>query len=264
MNENQKQNIDDYNNEMAGRDTGRIKRFLSKEARDYLDDKKEQKSRDKLSLLDILLLTDPVYAQLYSDVMDRIKKIDQAISKALTLTEQRIDNLEANLADIRKRAQRLEDGTLIYRSQNGKVYTEDGVVVSPEKLDDVKWKASDPSWEERRDAGKALKSAHEQKEEIVEYRDTTLQHAKDRMNDKDNLPDKDELQDLFDNLKTALPDTVEANMDESSDNSVESDFMKQFQSKASGQDQTPELTAAQHLPTTQNTEFSQKNPVMVS
>ena len=262
MNENEKQNLDDYNNEIAGHDNGRIKRFLSQEARDYLEDGKDKKSTEKLSLLDILLMTDPVYAQLYSDVMEKIEEIDRAVNKALTQTEQRIGNLEENLADIRKRAQRLDDGTLIYRSQDGIVYTEDGIPLTQMELGDGEWKDSNPSWEERQEAGEALDSAYKTKEEIEEYRDGTLQHAKDRMNDRGNPPDKDELQDLFDNIRDVLPDSVKANMDESHDKSAQSDFMKHFQSKASGRNEMSDKIDPINQPIPQETELTQNHSVM--
>ena len=262
MSENKKQNLEDYNNEIAGRDTGRIKRFLSQEARDHLEDGKNGKTQEKLSLLDILLMTDPVYARLYCDVMDRIEEIDQAISKALAQSEQRIDSIEENLADIKGRAQRLADGTLIYRSRDGTVFSDDGTIVSQKELGDVRWEDSDPSWEERCAAGEALDSAYRKKEEIEEYRDGTLQHAKDRMNDRDNPPDKDELQDIFDSIHNVLPDDVKANMDNSNDEPAQSDFMNHFQGKASGQDEIPDKPDSTNQPPTEKTDLTKNHSVV--
>ena len=264
MIENRQQDLDDYNNEIAGRDTGRIKRFLSQEARDYIEDGKKGKKQDKLSLLDVLLLTDPVYARLYTDIMDKIEKIDQAISKALAISEQRIMYLETDLADIRRRAQRLEDGTLVYRSKDGVVFSDDGIPVSQNELDGVRWETSDPSWEERREVGEAIDSAYKKKEEIEEYRDGTLQHAKDRMNDRDNPPDKDELQNISDELFNEIPDGVEANMDAAHEKSAQSDFMKHFQSKAAGQDVTQDAAFTQNQSTTQETKLPQNLSVMAT
>ena len=262
MSENVKQDLDDYNDEIAGRDTGRIKRFLSQEARDHLEDGKDGKRQEKLSLLDILLMTDPVYAQLYSDVMEKIEEIDRAVNKALMLANQRIDNFETNLADIKGRAQRLGDGTLIYRSQDGAVFSDNGILVSQQEMGDVRWENSNPSWEERREAGEALDSAYRKKEEIEEYRDGTLQHAKDRMNDRDNPPDKDELQDLYDSITNEFPDDVKANMSDSDDKPAHSDFMKHFQSKASGQDETPDKAEPIIQPPTQEAAPSSNSTVV--
>jgi hypothetical protein len=117
---------------------------LSQEAREHIEDGKNDKTREKLSFLDILLMTDPVYAKLFSDVMEKIEEIDRAVNIALTKTEQRIDSLEENLADIRKRAQRLDDGTLIYRGHDGAVYTDDGISVSQREFGDVRWEATNP------------------------------------------------------------------------------------------------------------------------
>lgn len=260
MSESKKQELDDYNNEIAGRDTGRIKRFLSQEARNQIKDGKKDKTQEKLSLLDILLMTDPVYARLYSDVMNKIEEIDRAIDKALARIEQRIDYLEEKLSDIQKRAQKLEDGTLIYRSQNGTVFTDDGIVVSQAMLGNVRWKASDPSWEERHETGDNLDSTYKKKEEIEEYRDGALQHAKNRINDRDNPPDKDELQNIRDELYNERPDSVDANMDAPHDKSIQSGFMKHFHSKASGQDEIPDKTSLITQPTlTQDTDPSQNH-----
>ncbi len=261
MSENEKQDLDDYNDEIAGRDTGRIKRFLSREARDHLEDGKDKKSIEKLSLLDILLMTDPVYAQLYSDVMEKIEEIDRAVNKALMLANQRIDDLETNLADIRERAQRLSDGTLIYKSQDGTVFSDDGILVSQQEIGDVRWKPSDPSWEERREAGEALDLAYRKKEEIEEYRDGTLQHAKDRMNDRDNPPDKEKLEELIQGLVDGQPREVRS-LTEEQPSSAQSGFMKHFQSKASGQDEMPDKTEPINQPPTQETAPSSNSTVV--
>ncbi len=254
INDYKKQNLDDNNNEIAGRDTGRIKRFLSDEARDHLEERKSGKISEKRSLLDILLMTDPVYAQLYSDVMEKIDQIDLAVNKALTKADRRIEHLETNLMDIQERANKLVDGTLIYKSLVGSVFTNDGISLSQQEVDGINWRESNPSWEERSEAGDALDAAYKKREEIEEYRENTLQHAKDRMNDADNPPDKEELQDILDDLDVSLPDSIENNMNVSKDISVQSNLMNQFQDKASGQYETQNTEYSQHHSQTENIE----------
>lgn len=268
MSENEKQtnqDRDDLNHEMAGIDAGRIARFLSQEARDYIEEGKNgknDKKLEKLSLLDILLMMDPVYSQLYCDVMEKIEEIDRAVNEALAQTERRIGYLEENLADIKERAQRLSDGTLIYKSRDGTVYTDDGVSLSRQELGDVRWAASDPSWEERRETGEALDFAYREKEEIEDYRDNTLQSAKNRMSD--NLPDKDDLEDIIGSLDQGLPMRVQDNIRVSNDVEKQSDLETHFQSKASGQDETPDETDSINQPTTQETAPSQNRSDVVA
>ncbi|MEW8333921.1 MAG: hypothetical protein AB2692_23530, partial [Candidatus Thiodiazotropha sp.] len=55
----------DLGHEMAGLETGRIKRFLADGASGYAADSDEKKARrEQRSLLDILLAEDPQYAAL--------------------------------------------------------------------------------------------------------------------------------------------------------------------------------------------------------
>jgi hypothetical protein len=113
-----------------------------------------------------------------------------------------------------------------------------------------------PSWEERREAGENIDAAYKEKEEIEEYRDGTLQHAKDRLNDRDNPPDKNELQDIYDDLGE-LPDSVKTHMGKAPENSTPSDFMKSFNSKATGQDETKDADLSQNQPIPQEIDPSQ-------
>ncbi|MCB1681055.1 MAG: hypothetical protein H6858_03310 [Rhodospirillales bacterium] len=120
----------DLNDEIGGHETGRIYRFLTKEAREALGGNSSQKSRERMNFLDMLLLTDPVYAALYADVTDKIEEIDRAVNSALSSLNQRIVDQEQRLALLKDRAYKLQDGTRVYQSEDGSVYAENGAVLS--------------------------------------------------------------------------------------------------------------------------------------
>jgi hypothetical protein len=65
------------------------------------------------------------------------------------------------------------------------------------------------------------------------------------MNDRDNLPDKDELLDILDD-SSKRPNSVEANMGKTPENSTQSNFMGVFNNKASGQNETKDAELSQN------------------
>ena len=232
----------DYNNEIAGRDVGRIKRFLSEAGHDSLEERKGKKSRESLSFLDILLLTDPVYAALYADVMERIEEIDKAIIKTLASLDQRISILEKRMTNIEDRAYRLNDGTRVYRGENDIAYTENGHVLSTQETSTITWQSHNASWKERYSTSVKLDHVYHKKEGVETYRDEVFQDVKDHMSDPDNLPDKDELQNIFDDLNSELPEDVKLSI-HNVDIEPVSTLVSHFEIKMSGQNDTLEAVS---------------------
>ncbi|MCK5518334.1 MAG: hypothetical protein KAI61_02880 [Alphaproteobacteria bacterium] len=240
----------DYNNEIAGHSVGRIKRFLSKTARDSLEERKGKKSREGLSFLDILLLTDPVYAALYADVMERIEEIDKAIIKTLASLDKRISILEKRMTDIEDRAYRLNDGTRVYRGKNDEAYTENGHVLSTQETSTITWQSHNASWKERHTTSAELDHAYHKKEGVKTYRDDVLQGVKERMSDPHNRPDKEELRDTLDMLDKKFPDDLQVHMNTSDNTQSQSGFLKHFQIKMEGKtDETETLSPSEQAQT---------------
>ncbi|MCK5590326.1 MAG: hypothetical protein KAI72_00070 [Candidatus Pacebacteria bacterium] len=240
----------DYNNEIAGRDVGRIKRFLSEAGHDSLEERKGKKSRESLSFLDILLLTDPVYAALYADVMERIEEIDKAIIKTLASLDQRISILEKRMTNIEDRAYRLNDGTRVYRGENDIAYTENGHVLSTQETSTITWQSHNASWKERYSTSVKLDHVYHKKEGVETYRDEVFQDVKDHMSDPDNLPDKDELQNIFDELSNEESDEMRLYMNTSDNTQSQSEFLKYFHIKMEGKtDETEMLSPSEQAQT---------------
>ena len=72
------QDLEDYQNELAGRETGRAKRFLRPEARGGQSRERQERERRNWSRLQTLLHTDPAYAAQYNDTMDLLARAEAA------------------------------------------------------------------------------------------------------------------------------------------------------------------------------------------
>lgn len=198
----------DLGHEMAGLETGRIKRFLVEGASGYAADSEEKKARrEQRSLLEILLTEDPQYAALYNRVADKLDRAQSAVDRALVDINQRLESLDSALQTMRDNAGELEDGTKVFRSaEDGGIYTEDGRRLSDEEAQNADIPDGAPSWEDYRRQKEERELALRQREEIERYQREVLDPAKERMSDPNNPISKDELEDLDKRLESVLPD----------------------------------------------------------
>lgn len=90
-----RRDVDDLNNENAGREVGRMKRFLTGEA----DPDKKQKQRERehefRSALMALLQDDPEYAVLYEETMDKLREAEAATEAALIQARANLGNAKS-------------------------------------------------------------------------------------------------------------------------------------------------------------------------
>lgn len=228
------ENQRDFNAEIAGLPIGRMTRFLSSDMADQISDQKNGKDKHQMSLLELLMLTDPRYAELYNDTVALIGDIDRAINKTLNDFHRNLQVLEANLSNIRGNANELDDGTRIYLSTNGNVYTEDGEILSQAESANIEWRDDHPSWEEYTHVQGQLERTRSGITEVETYRDTVLQDAKDDLNDENNPLDYEELEDLHDEFLEGVPDAVRVNMTLEQDTEHKSIFAQQFSKKMDG------------------------------
>jgi hypothetical protein len=96
------QDLEDFNNECSGNETGRMQRFLSREAFEDARAAKTGKSRSsgKLSALDILLLNDPDYARMHQAAIDdnraaqaKVTELQDSIVRVMSKMDKRSDTL---------------------------------------------------------------------------------------------------------------------------------------------------------------------------
>lgn len=108
-----RRDTDDFNNEIAGRDVGRIKRFLPESADPAEAKKRDGRDHQRLSTLMALLQNDPEYAALYEDTLDELREAEEATDAAMEKALEDIEN--AKTPEARDKAQDRYDALLRYR-----------------------------------------------------------------------------------------------------------------------------------------------------
>ncbi len=199
----------DFNIEIAGLDIGRIKRFLSPDAQQYIEEQKTGKSRNKLSLLDILLLTDPVYTQLYMQLADRIEEIETVIQRNLDTLYKKLEQSENRMLMVQTNAHQMADGTRVYLDDGGSVYREDGVQLSEDEASSIVWQDHNSTWQSYKTAKSEIEKTKQQIQEIETYRDDVVEDTKNRMHDHKNPMDHDELREALKRLEHEMPQHVQ-------------------------------------------------------
>lgn len=98
---------DDFNNEMAGRDVGRISRFLSADTREArTNGNKREERRAAMTTLQMLLSNDPEYARLYRDTERRLHEAQDRLDAALETVLRTKEQTEERLRNARNEAER--------------------------------------------------------------------------------------------------------------------------------------------------------------
>lgn len=191
----QQEDFDDLQNETAGRDTGRIKRFFNENRGETKAerDRKHNNTAEFLSALDVLL-QDPEYAKLYNDTKDLLRRAETAAESAL-------NKAEATLEDIESRAAKLPNGTKVFMDKNGHARTEDGAIINVAIAEGIVWPDDAPMWEDR-------EAVREHIDVIRAYQVDVLGHARERLDDEENPAQKDELEDLQKDMQEGLDQIV--------------------------------------------------------
>lgn len=211
----------DYANELAGLEAGRQSRFLGEGRRDG----DPRRHRDRQAFQDRLteLMADPVYRAHYKRVMDRLSEAERAADAALARLNAEIETAEQGLADMEDRAARLPDGTMVFRDAQGIVRTADGTPVDPVLAETIIWTGREPTFEEHQAQRQKIDDLHRQRAEVDDYRNNTLGHARDRMEDRDNPPKPDELDDMLNDIDRQMPSAVKQHMPEAAEQSANLD-----------------------------------------
>ncbi len=207
----QRRDMEDLNNEIAGRDVGRRARFLNADARSPEAERRKREARAFQNRL-IEMLNDPVYRAKYERVLQALSDAEQATQAAIdTLTEQ-IETAQTALTDMMDNAARLPDGTRVFRDANGVVRREDGTVVEDHLADTILWTGNEPSFEDVNAAKTRIDGLQGQLDAANGYQNDVLGRARDRVTDTDNPPSEGELDGIQDNIQGSMPDVVKAQL----------------------------------------------------
>ncbi|MEO1039514.1 MAG: hypothetical protein AAFX09_08205 [Pseudomonadota bacterium] len=200
----ERQKLDDLNNEAAGRETGRIKRFHPDRDPATLEAKKQEDERRISALL--RLLDDPAYRAAYDAAWGALEDAQTAVDEALIDAANAVERLTAYTDEMDARAHKLGNEA-VFQDETGRFFRADGSALSDEETARVERSADAPSFEARRQAGDALEAAQARRAHILEIQATVLNPARARLEDQDNPMSRDELETLEEEL-TKIPHQV--------------------------------------------------------
>src|SRR3546814_20712795 len=112
------------------------------------------------------MMQDPEYAALYNEVSDLLSRAEAATEAALIDAEQDLSTANSELDQTLDKANRLPDGTAVFRSKDGTIYTENGKPVEGEEAAGVVWKDKAPSYADFLMKKRASETARERNEEF--------------------------------------------------------------------------------------------------
>lgn len=205
LNDRRKRDHDDLQNEIAGRSTGRQRRFLPGDRSGSDVNGKRKASDGTLSALDLLLLTDPVYAALYRQVTDALTVAETETADAIDEAEAALASAKADLRDVLEKAARLPDGRHVFRDAQGRVWTEDGEVVDPDTAAGIQWRGDEPSREDYLTRKKVVEDWQATLDSLRDYQTDVLGRARDRLNDPNDPPSEDELRAILAKIRGGRP-----------------------------------------------------------
>jgi len=200
--------IIDYNNESAGRETGRARRFFSSDGSDA-EISEQKKDERRFSAL-MRLLQDPEYMRLYGDAVKAVGDAEDAAARAMRKLAREGEVARDRIDGLRDAAAKLPDGRKVFCAADGRIYTEDGQDVSEQKDSVRGLSAGSPTWEEFKRAKEALVDIVRRRREVEDYLRDVVDPAKARLSDPDHPPSDDELKDILNRLKTNQPADVRA------------------------------------------------------
>lgn len=197
---------EDFGNETAGRDVGRINRFLPKSAQPGTQKAKNEKYADQLSRL-ALMMQNAQYAALYAEtahlVHDYAAKAEAGLESskaALSAAGQAVDAITDKAAKLHP------GGAPVFCDENGNAVHADGTPLTQDETKSVVWPDDAPSYEGYRDAKNAYADAQARVNAWKDYQ-AYLGGIQDRLNDPDNPYSPDELRGIQRDIKDKIPAT---------------------------------------------------------
>jgi hypothetical protein len=205
---------DDLQRELIGVNQSRQKRSGVPQKLAMTDTEKKD-SKERLTILTLAdLMQDPEYAKLYTETNDLVHRL-------MRLTEEELDNANASvskLSEERKElidnANRLADGRVVFKDENGNVLTEDGdKITDPVLLEGIVFKDGATTYEEFMENKNAMDAALETSDELTRYQVEVLGDALFKLQDTDNPPSKAELKQMQDYVQDQSPDIIKSKLD---------------------------------------------------
>jgi hypothetical protein len=191
----------DYNDELAGRDTGRARRFFSRSERQNGSAAKDHDG-----------WKDYVRQQELQLFRDRASSLNAASLEALRVAVRRMEEAQRQVDEIREHAMRDKQGHLVYRTADGqRAFDEDARELTAAEIARIDWRADAPTWEQHEQAMKASLDAATEVDDIRAYRENVVE-AQQRLDM--GIPISQKEMDSLDARLENMPASVRARLDE--------------------------------------------------
>ncbi|MBO9462468.1 hypothetical protein [Labrenzia sp. R5_0] len=184
--------FDDHQNEAAGRDVGRIRRFLTGAQHDPETIKKRREEQETAFYLAIKHNAE--LARLYEEAAERLRETRQFLDDTREKLVAIRAGIEAQEQDILSRAARLPDGTLVFLGEDGRAYTRDGKLSDDPAAQNIIWQNHHATLSEIQ-LSDQRRELLEQAEVKVNAHDAELGSLEERYKNTDDLT-ADDLKDI--------------------------------------------------------------------
>ena len=187
-----------------------------------------------MSALDLLLASDPQYAALYNDTLNLLSEAEAEAETSIARGTKALNDAKAALEDTLSRAARLENGTRVFRDENGAVWDGRGNRVSDDAAASVVWNGNEPTHAEYMERKRHAADVQNFVDDWRNYQTSVLGAARNQLSDPNNPPSREELEEVRQKITEQRPQTQ---INETSfDNSLSTDG-----DKPSFQDSKPVL-----------------------
>ncbi len=202
-----REDFDDQQNEAAGREVGRIRRFYPGETPIEARERKRKEGDRRTALM--ALLADPAYARAYQSAWDAFDRAQAAVDAALLDAANAIERLSENIEDMEARAHQL-DGEAVFRDEDGTFYQPDGTPVPWEDERRIDRRSDAPSFEAYLMAREALDNATIRRNHLLDVQEDVLDPAREQLSDEESPLSLEELDALTERLDEIAEDASPA------------------------------------------------------
>lgn len=193
--------FDDLQNELAGRDVGRHVRFRNKhDSEQETAERRNARMQTQLSALEAMLRDNPEYAALYKKTEGLLDRAEKATDNAIDQAMQDLLQREEALNELLDNANRLPDGTRVFRSEDGSVFNEHGQPIDAEDAQSIVWKDGAPTYEDLMQQKQKMDEVRKRIEDLQHYQIDVLGRARDRMNDQHDPITPEEMEQIQDDI----------------------------------------------------------------
>lgn len=199
-----RQDFEDQQNELAGRDTGRMTRFGVGEGSSGAVRERERKERAYRDALARLLAENPEYRALFEDLSNRLGQAESQADATIEAIRTALNQTQEADAEIRSRAPKI-DGVAVFRYADGQVVDEDGNDIDPLIAEGIIWPDGAPSAQDYFDGRAREAELVDALSDWEAYRNDTLGGIRNRYDDRDNPMSMDDMRDALAEIDAAMP-----------------------------------------------------------